>query len=105
MVIVFDVIVAVLAVFGGYCALKLFSERVLVPHRFVPSVAVTLEGSEDDEYIDTLISEAGAFWQRQRRVMVIVPPDSAKLTERVHRLCPSAEIIEKKAAGDKKPSM
>ena len=48
MKIVCDVIVAVLAVFGGYCALKLLSERVLSFRSFMPSAAVRLEGSEDD---------------------------------------------------------
>ena len=58
MKIVCDVIVAVLAVFGGYCALKLLSERVLSFRSFMPSAAVRLDGSEDDEYIDALLSEA-----------------------------------------------
>lgn len=96
MKIVCDVIVAVLAVFGGYCALKLLSERVLSFRSFMPSAAVRLDGSEDDEYIDALISEALASWQRRKRLLVLVPPGDPGLAKRVHRLCPSAEIIEDK---------
>lgn len=90
----FDIVIAVLAVFGGYSALKLLSERIFIPRRFAPIAAVRLDGSEDDELIDVLIDEARASWQRRSRIAVMIPGGSRELAERVHRLCPSAEIIE-----------
>ena len=46
---VFDILIAVLAVFGGYSALKLLSEKIFIPQRFAPIAAIRLDGSEDDD--------------------------------------------------------
>lgn len=94
MKIFFDIIIAVLAVFGGYSALKLLSERIFIPRRFAPIAAVRLDGSEDDELIDVLIDEARASWLRRSRIAVMIPEEDERLAVRIHRLCPSAEIIE-----------
>lgn len=97
MKIFFDVLVAVLAVFGGYSALKLLSERFLTPRRFRPAVALHLEGSEDDELIAAMAEGARAMWVHSRRLVILTPPAAdggAEFAARVAKLCPGAEIIE-----------
>lgn len=97
MQIFFDVFVAVLAVFGGYSALKLLSERCLTPRRFRPAIALHLDGSEDDELIAAMAEGAGAMWVHSRRLVILTPPAAdggAAFAERVSRLCPGAEIVE-----------
>ena len=91
---VFDILIAVLAVFGGYSALKLLSEKIFIPQRFAPIAAIRLDGSEDDELIDILIDEARASWQRRPRVTVLIPEGDGEIAARVHRLCPSADRVE-----------
>lgn len=95
MKVFFDIFVAVLAVFGGYSALKLLSERFLIPSRFRPSVAMRLDGSEDDEFIAALTDGACAMWVHSRRVIILIPKSEAgdALVARVKKLCPSAYII------------
>lgn len=97
MKIFFDVLVAVLAVFGGYSALKLLSERFLTPRRFRPTVALHLDGSEDDELIAAMAEGARAMWVHSRRLVILTPPAAdggAAFAARVAKLCPGAEIIE-----------
>lgn len=97
----FDIMIAMLAVFGGYCALKLLSERIFIPRRFSPSAAVRLDGSEDDELISVLLDEARASWQHRRRLIVLIPEGDTALSARVHRLCPSADIVAEKTEAHK----
>lgn len=107
MKIFFDVLVAVLAVFGGYSALKLLSERFLIPPRFRPSVAVRLDcdayagadNEADEEFIAVLTEGARAMWVHSRGTVVLIPNSASGdvLAARVAKVCPSAEVVRTNA--------
>ncbi len=92
MELLLDIIVATLAVFGGYSALKLIAELWFIPRSFTPFAAVRLDGTEEDALIDALLEEARASWTHKKRILVLLPEDDAELAARVRRLCPCAEI-------------
>lgn len=73
-----EIVTALLAVWGLYCALKLAAELWLAPEKARPVPTVRLDGSETDEELETLARCAGEMWVCRRGGTVFVLPEDAE---------------------------
>ena len=75
------VILALFAVFGFFCAVRIFAERIWIPEQLV--VAIEILDLEDAEMLDMLLHEAVSAFSRRRAMRVVILLSASLMDGRV----------------------